>query len=301
MAEILPEPVTAGMPYIGRVPEESRIPGKPEPGDYTARAGRPGWIPPEILCDWDTDPYAYQTEEELMPAGGPHGRLLSYIVGITDGFLRKENLMLLPDVFMLYRDSRGVKQRIGPDLLLMPFRFPAPSSYDLDTEPLPEIVTEITSPKSRPDDMGGKISFYTGLGIPAYLVIDLFTSRKKLRKKIGLHLWRNTGGRVLEIQPDAGGWLPLPEMKLKTKAQGRNLIFADIVTGEVLLTSEEEAELRKQETARAEAAEEMADQARKDAMREAAANLLKAGTDVKIIAGATGLTEEEITALKSRF
>ncbi len=27
----------------------------------------PGWIPPEITYAWDTNPYAYQTEEELMP------------------------------------------------------------------------------------------------------------------------------------------------------------------------------------------------------------------------------------------
>ncbi len=37
---------------------------------------RPAWIPPQITENWDSNPYAYQTEEELMPAGGLHGELL---------------------------------------------------------------------------------------------------------------------------------------------------------------------------------------------------------------------------------
>ncbi len=40
---------------------------------------RPAWIPSHITENWDTDPFVYQTEEELMPAGGLHGQLLSYI------------------------------------------------------------------------------------------------------------------------------------------------------------------------------------------------------------------------------
>jgi len=121
---------------------------------------RPGWIPPEIKDNWDTNPYAYQTEEELMPAGGLHGRLLAYILEILRNFIEAQGLMLLADTFMLYRDSKGTKRRISPDLLLMPFRFPPPSAYDLDTEPPPLCVAEITSPKSRLNDLKNKLAFY---------------------------------------------------------------------------------------------------------------------------------------------
>ena len=208
-----------------------------------------------------------------MPAGGPHGRLMGHVMGVTDDFLGVRNLMFLADVFMLYRDSRGKKQRISPDLLLMPLRSPAPSSYDLDSEPPPALVAEITSPESREGDMGNKVSFYTGLGIPAYLVIDLHTPRWKLREEIGLRLWRRTGGKVRRVRPGADGWLPLPGTGLKIRARRRELIFADIVTGEILCDirqfrkrteaaetraeqekarAGQEAALRRQETARAE-------------------------------------------------
>ena len=264
MSEILPEAAPAEMPppYVGGIvpaddmSADSHVLRIMRPGRRTAPIDRPGWIPPDILCNWNTDPYAYQTEEELMPAGGPHGRLMGHVMGVTDDFLGVRNLMFLADVFMLYRDSRGKKQRISPDLLLMPLRSPAPSSYDLDSEPPPALVAEITSPESREGDMGNKVSFYTGLGIPAYLVIDLHTSRGKLREEIGLRLWRRTGGQVRRVRAGADGWLPLPGTGLKIRARGRELIFADMATGEVLRSAGQEAALRRQETARAERAEE---------------------------------------------
>jgi hypothetical protein len=43
--------------------------------DPSATIDRPGWIPSDLAQEWDPDPYAYQTEEELMPAGGLHGHM----------------------------------------------------------------------------------------------------------------------------------------------------------------------------------------------------------------------------------
>ena len=191
-----------------------------------------------------------------MPGGGPHGMLLAYMIEILKDFLERKKRGFLADCFMLYRDSQGIRQRVGPDLLVMPLRSPEPSSYDLDCEPPPQAVAEITSPESRPGDMRDKISLYTGLGVPAYLVIDLYTSGGKLRDEIRLRLWRTAAAGVREVRTDAGGWLPLPGTGLKTRALGRELIFADIVTGEVLRSAGQEAALRRQETARAESAEE---------------------------------------------
>ncbi len=259
---------------------------------------RPGWIPPEITENWDTDPYSYQTEEELMPAGGLHGYLLTYIVEILRSFTETQNRMLLADTFMLYRDRQGVKQRIAPDLLLMPLRFPPPSAYDLDIEPPPAAVMEITSPKSRLNDLKNKVLFYTGLGIPAYLVIDAVTPGAKLRERISLHLWRKIRGSMLQMQPDAEGYLSLPEMNIKVKAEGQRLGFADMATGEILHDAGELKMILLKERNRAEAAEEKAQQAYKEALKQTATNLLKIGTDIKIVSQVTGLSEETIHQLR---
>ena len=188
---------------------------------------RPGWIPAAIIQDWDPDPYAYQTEEEMMPGGGLHGQLLAYIVELVRHVLAQRGLMFLIDTFLLYRDEAGIKQRIAPDLLLMPRRFPPPSAYDLDDEPPPRFVT----------DLEDKVPFYLGLGIASYLVIDAITPSNRLRRRINLQLWRNSNGQPQRIEPDEDDGFALPEVGLRIFTEGQEIFFVDLVTGETLLDS----------------------------------------------------------------
>jgi len=262
---------------------------------------RPGWIPPEIKENWDTDPYAYQTEEELMPAGGLHAYLVTYFVEVLRSFLETRGLMLLADTFMLYRDGKGIKQRISPDLLLMPFSFPPPSAYDLDIEPPPSVVMEVTSPKSRARDMKNKLFFYTGLGIRTYFVIDAVTPGAKLRKETGLHLWRKNRGMVQQIQPDAEGYLRFPEMGIKVKAEGHRLLFADMISGEMLHDTGELKMIILKERQRAEAAEKKAEQSWKQGeyskAGETARKMLVKKYSPAEISDLTGLSVDEIMLL----
>ncbi|MCP4702302.1 MAG: hypothetical protein GY862_36400 [Gammaproteobacteria bacterium] len=72
------------------------------PAPFESGADRPAWIPEEIIRDWDTSPYAYQTEEELMPGGGLHGQMWAYISELLRFPLKTRGLMLVFDSFMLY-------------------------------------------------------------------------------------------------------------------------------------------------------------------------------------------------------
>ncbi len=279
MTETLQEPVTAEMPDVSGILAENEA-----LADAHADAGlkmlrppddgtpdRPGWIPPDILCDWDTDPYAYQTEEELMPAGGLHGEWLTYLSEILRDFLENRGMRFLADTFMVYRDTEGIMQRIAPDLLIIPFQADPPSSYDLDEEPPPLAAVEIISPKSRLKDMKEKVSLYARLGIPAYLVVDPLTSRER----VGLHLWRKGKGRMRKMRPDSKGHLRMPEMGVKVRTQGRRPVFADLVTGEMLLDTGQLRKRTEQEAARADQEATRADQeaTRADQERERAERL----------------------------
>ncbi len=206
-----------------------------------------------------------------MPAGGPHGQLLGYFMEIMRDFLEARNLMLLMDVFMLYRGSRGIKRRIGPDILLMPHRPTVPYAYDLDIDPPPACIGEITSPDSRLKDLEKKVGFYLNLNIPAYFVIDSIRPGRKLRDSINLYLWRKTGGRIRQEPPDADGYLPLPEMHVKLKASGRRLILVDYATDEILPDAGRHRQLTEMERKRAETAEAK--------MREMAEKLRSMGID----------------------
>ncbi len=233
----------------------NNTPWNPSKLNPTVHLDRPGWIPGYIQKDWDTNPYAYQTEEELMPAGGPHGQLLAYIMELVRHILAARGLMFLLDTFLLYRDGRGIKRRIAPDLLLMPYRFPAPSVYDLDVEPPPLLVVEVTSPDSHVKDLETNVGFYQNLGIPAYLVIDAITSDSQPRYPIELHLWRRDAGRLRRVSPDEDDGFSLPEIGLQVWVGGGQLRFSDLNTGQELLDAGEANQARAEAEARVKAME----------------------------------------------
>ena len=79
---------------------------------------RPGWIPAHIESDWDPDPYAYIIEEEHMPQGQLHHLLICLLAEVLLPHLRSQRISLWMDLFLLYRDDNGQRQRIAPDLML---------------------------------------------------------------------------------------------------------------------------------------------------------------------------------------
>ncbi len=231
------------------------------------KSNRPGWIPAHITENWDTNPYAYQTEADLMPAGGPHGQLLTHIAEVLRVPLKQQGLMLLVDSFMLYRDVQGIKQRVGPDLLLMAAVSPPPSAYDLEQRPVPPVIIEITSPDSHRKDLKTNVPLYLGLGVEAYLVIDIITPAGRLRDPIDLYLWRPSASGPILQRPPAGDELALPQMNLRLSVAGQRLIFVNATTGAVLLDNEDwarwvdaERQRAEQERRRAEDADRRAEQ-----------------------------------------
>jgi Uma2 family endonuclease len=278
---------------------------------------RPAWIPAHITENWDPEPFAYQTEEELMPAGGLHGQLLTYVAEVVRVPLEKQQLMLLVDTFLLYRDSRHTKKRVAPDLLLMEHSFPAPSAYDLDMRPPPSLMIETTSPKSHLKDLQDNVPFYFNLGVETYLVIDAITPQKTLRSPIELHLWQKTKGKPYQkVGPDNAGFFLLPQMNIKIKAQEQRLIFVDALTGKLLRDSGQlsealqEAETRAEmEAQRAEAAENRAQTAFSDGeqkgeqkgrlteKQEIARKMLSKGFDLTEITELTDISPNELATL----
>jgi hypothetical protein len=268
---------------------------------------RPAWIPAHITENWDTDPFAYQTEEELMRGGGLYGQFLMDVTISLRYYLEKQGLMLLLDTFLIYRDSNQIKNRIAPDLLLIKVCPETPYDYDLDTRPVPRCLIEITSLKSHFKDLQKNLPLYFGLGVETYFVIDAVTPEGDLRSPIELHLWRKTKGQAYQkMGPDNAGYFLLPEMNIKIAVQEQRLIFVDAVTGEVLRDSGQLSEALKEveqranaEAQRATAAEQQAETAFEEGEQnkalETARKMLADGFSPAIIMKYTGLSEEELT------
>ena len=197
---------------------------------------RPGWIPEEIGSNWDRSPYAYQTEEELMPQGPLHDILNSIISEVLRPYLDKLGLNLWKDVFLLYRDRKGIKQRIAPDIMLdIPGNELMEVSWDLDQRPLPKIVGEITSPRSRADDYKKNRLLYQSMGIENYLVIDGLDKKGKETGFIKNSLWIN--GR--KVKPDKDGFLTVTDLQVTVKEKSPELVFYDLVQRQPLLRQNE--------------------------------------------------------------
>lgn len=203
---------------------------------------RPAWIPLNIVADWDPDPYAYQTEEELMSQGALHDLLMTYISQVMPNHLAQYGLVLWKDIFMLYRNSRGIKKRVGPDLLLAEDGTELEmESWDMDRMPVPECLGEITSRRSRKQDLDSKCKLYHKLGVCRYLVIDGHDDKGTITGNISIRVWKD--GQ--EQRADEDGFLHIPELHVKAKPLDTDLVFyhedsleplLDIKTAELRLT-----------------------------------------------------------------
>jgi Uma2 family endonuclease len=235
------------------------------------RRDRPGWIPEWVGDDWDPNPYAYQTREELMPAGRFHYLYVQMLAEMLGPLLKRLGLELLIDVFIFYRDWEGRKQRVAPDMLIAPITELSDeqkvNSYDLDVEPLPLCVFELVSPTSRERDQEHKPFLYAALGIDECLVLDILDEQERLRPQIDISLWRLSPYGMAVVAPDDEGYVTLTAIDVRVRADGRRLVAQDVRSGELLRTSVELlAALDQAEQARA-----AAEQARADAERRALA------------------------------
>jgi hypothetical protein len=204
---------------------------------------RPGWIPPEVGDDWDPNPYAYQTEEEMMPAGYQHNRYLQILTQMLEPYLQTLGCIVMLDVFVFYRDATGRKQRTAPDMLIAHSieltEQQLAYSYDLDIQPVPSCLVEITSDTSHHKDFYEQPLLYASWGVFEYLVLDIVDTQGLIRPQIGVYLWQLVDGHYQETTPDKDGYQVLHSIGVRLKANGRHLVAEVLETGEPLLTSAE--------------------------------------------------------------
>jgi Uma2 family endonuclease len=227
------------------------VPVHPQP----AMQDRPAWIPDDIGDNWDTHPYAYQTEEELMPAGIYHNEYLLMITQMLSGYIHQQGWKILYDVFVFYRNEWHSKTRTAPDLMLVPNLPLTPEmvvrSYDLEQEPTPICIFELISPKSYTKDLIWQRDLYASWGVPEYVVLDIMDSKGNPRSQAQCTIWRLAGNTYVPVVPDREGYFTLTSIGIKIRTVGRQTEMRVIATNEKLHTKEEEARLRTKAEARA--------------------------------------------------
>ncbi len=190
---------------------------------------RPGWIPAHITENWDSDPYAYQTEEELMPQGGAHAAIIWRIQNLIESDVEQRNLMSLSDVFIIFRDKNGVLQRNhkAADVMVVPFKDPVPRAWYLDQQDAPLITMEVLSDED--EAVAPTKNIFISHGIKCHVVVDQLDKDGNIGNEVKVRVWGEDGK---ERQPDAKGYLDLPELGLKVRAKSprKTFTFYDAVT-----------------------------------------------------------------------
>lgn len=205
---------------------------------------RPGWVPEWVGGDWNPHPYAYQAAGHAAPAGRFHSAYLQTLAELLCPVLEQSGLMLVMDTYLLYRDWENRLQRMAVDVLIAP---PADEpddeqtayAYNLDTEPLPRCVIELTSVRNQAPAARHKRLHYAALGIGEYMLLDIVDAEGRMRPQIEVSLWRLADELPLPVPADEEGYVTLESIGVRLRAQGQHLEARWQATGELLRTSRE--------------------------------------------------------------
>jgi Uma2 family endonuclease len=233
------------------------------------------------------------------------------IYGLENLYCEVPDVWVGGNLFLCY-EKGNPEACVAPDVLLakgVKEKWPRPN-YLLWQEPLPSLVVEVTSKKTRREDQGKKKSLYERLGIEELVLFDPYGEYLRPR----LQGYRFVMGRYQPIPLEMDGSLLSETTGLYLKREGDRLRMVDALTGERLLWREELDAARKAEAAARRAAQRRAARAEAKAAKEAVAREAEAvarqAAEAKAAeaearateeAAARQAAEEQVRALKAEL
>ncbi|MFY9823433.1 MAG: Uma2 family endonuclease [Thermoanaerobaculia bacterium] len=219
------------------------------------------------------------------------------IFGLENRYLQEPDVWAGGNLFLCYEEGNPAAI-VSPDVLLAKGtngKWPRPN-YLLWEEPLPCLVVEVTSKKTKREDPGKKKSLYERLGIEEVVLFDPYGDYLRPR----LQGYRLALGRYQRTPLEPNGALLSQTTGLEFHPEGKRLRLLDPVTGERYLWPEESEAARKTETAARRAAERKA--AKEEAARQAA-EIRAAQAEARAAeeAAARQATEEQVRVLKAEL
>jgi Uma2 family endonuclease len=219
------------------------------------------------------------------------------IYGLENCYVQEPDVWAGGNLFLCYEEGNPAAI-VAPDVLLakgVKGKWPRPN-YLLWEEPLPSLVVEVTSKKTKREDQGKKKSLYERLGVEELVLFDPYGDYLRPR----LQGFRLVLGRYQRVPLEANGALLSRTTGLEFHPEGKRLRLLDPVAGERYLWPEESEAARKdaerraaKETVARRAAERRAAQAEARAAEEAAARQQEAA--------ARQAAEEQVRALQAEL
>ena len=221
-----------------------------------------------------------ESDGEPMGETDTHILLMFTFRFMLDEYFRTTDRVYVGSNLMCYYVEGDTSQSISPDVfVVLGAEKGERRVYKFWEEPVPNVVLEISSRKTRKDDFGKKKDIYAWLGVREYFVFD---PDARLRAPLRAFRWR---GEELVEEMVTGQRVLSHELGLELVETGDTLRLADPRTGEFLLTPAESyvrAAVEANARQAAEAAREQAQAARQEAEQRAdrlAAKLRELGLD----------------------
>jgi Uma2 family endonuclease len=205
------------------------------------------------------DVLLHPREDDQVTQSRPHHKKLNPLADTLGRFLeRQSGVGVFSDLMILWKQLG--ERDVSPDVYVVK-GLRDREAIDLRFDPVAEgaspcLVIEVVSTGSR--DMVRKDTEKNPELFARMKVEDLvllYPPRPATSERLRLDVRRlGASGRYRANLPDPEGWIRLPSVGLRIKADedGERLLIEDVKTGERLLTSEEEEEARRAAEARAE-------------------------------------------------
>ena len=190
---------------------------------------------PVIYPESDGEPMA---ETEIHILG-----ILALIATLIERYRNRPDAYVIGNMFLYYEEGDPTA-RVAPDVMVV-FGVPKRQrrTYKLWEEGrAPNAVFEITSRKTRLEDLGTKKALYAEMGVAEYFLFD--PEGEYLRPP--LQGFRLKGGEYRPIAPGTDSALTSTELGLILRPEAGHLRLTDAVTGERLLRPDEVYQARQQ-------------------------------------------------------
>ncbi|MDH4137165.1 MAG: Uma2 family endonuclease [Anaerolineae bacterium] len=198
--------------------------------------------------------YYPESDGEPMAETDTHRKQMVYLIEALDDYFRDDQVYVAGNLFLYYEEG-DIHQVVAPDVFVVK-GVPKGDrrTYKLweEDDKGPQVVFEVTSRRTRKEDLGPKKGTYEMLGVREYFLFD----------PLGEYLepplvgyWLEEGG----YRREAGERLVSEVLGLELRVEGGRLWLYDPETGEKLLSPLEAQSARRAEAAaRREAEEELA-------------------------------------------
>jgi Uma2 family endonuclease len=223
--------------------------------------------------------YYPTSDGEPMAETGTHvWRMIDLLPLLRERFKDRTDVYVVGNIF-LYHEKGNPSAARSPDVMVIKG---VPSTPERDSfkvweeKAVPCVVIELTSAKTKDEDLGPKKELYQRLGVREYFLFDPkheYLPRQLMGYRLIAREEESTGenGTVVaeyeELPPDQEGGLVSAELGVRLVPEGERLAVFDYATGERLLPMPERAE---QERLRAEDERRQREQAERAAEQQEA-------------------------------